>query len=208
VYAAVVLYFSKKMNRLALLLALAASVFSGIAISGIFTWTLVQVWELVESMLSPLKAVKKVSTKTVNGAAAKLEKAANGSTSSITTNGSSDGKNKKKEKKTDESCEDSNNYSESISTKIAMTFDPVVKVFYSRLHVRVVLGVGLVFMLLTNQVIGFWGHSTRMAVMLSNPSIILQGQTQDGRVVMLDDFREAYWWIRDNTPEDARVMSW
>jgi len=47
-----------------------------------------------------------------------------------------------------------------------------------------------------------------MAVMLLSPSIILQGQTQDGRVVMLDEFREAYWWIRDNTPEDARVMSW
>ena len=104
-----------------------------------------------------------------------------------------------------------NTSSESISTKIAMIFVPVLKapkVIYSRLLlVRVVLGVGLVFML-TNQVIGFWGHSTRMAVMLSNPSIILQGQTQDGRVVMLDDFREAYWWIRDNTPENARVMSW
>ena len=23
-----------------------------------------------------------------------------------------------------------------------------------------------------------------------------------------DDFREAYWWLRDNTPEDARVMAW
>ena len=26
--------------------------------------------------------------------------------------------------------------------------------------------------------------------------------------VMIDDFREAYWWLRDNTPEDARVMAW
>ena len=25
---------------------------------------------------------------------------------------------------------------------------------------------------------------------------------------MIDDFREAYWWLRDNTPEDARVLSW
>jgi len=76
-----------------------------------------------------------------------------------------------------------------------MIFDPVpkaLKVIYSRLlFVRVVFIVGLVFMS-TNQLIGFWGHSTRMAVMLSKPSIILQGQTQDGRVVMLDDFREAY----------------
>ncbi len=25
---------------------------------------------------------------------------------------------------------------------------------------------------------------------------------------ILDDFREAYFWLRQNTPEDARVMSW
>jgi asparagine N-glycosylation enzyme membrane subunit Stt3 len=69
-YAAVALYFSKKMNHLVLLLAPAVV----LAISGIFTWTLVQVWELVVSVLSPLKTVKKVSTNTVNGAVAKAEK--------------------------------------------------------------------------------------------------------------------------------------
>ncbi|TNN22040.1 Dolichyl-diphosphooligosaccharide--protein glycosyltransferase subunit STT3B [Liparis tanakae] len=25
---------------------------------------------------------------------------------------------------------------------------------------------------------------------------------------ILDDFREAYYWLRQNTDEDARVMSW
>ena len=25
---------------------------------------------------------------------------------------------------------------------------------------------------------------------------------------ILDDFREAYFWLRQNTPENARVMSW
>jgi hypothetical protein len=64
VYAAMALYFSKKMNFLVLLLA-PASVLAGIAISGIFTWTLVQVWELVESVLSSLKRLKKVSIKTI-----------------------------------------------------------------------------------------------------------------------------------------------
>ena len=28
-----------------------------------------------------------------------------------------------------------------------------------------------------------------------------------GRVIM-DDFREAYHWLRENTPDDARIMSW
>jgi dolichyl-diphosphooligosaccharide--protein glycosyltransferase len=25
---------------------------------------------------------------------------------------------------------------------------------------------------------------------------------------MVDDYREAYWYLRDSTPEDARVMAW
>ena len=25
---------------------------------------------------------------------------------------------------------------------------------------------------------------------------------------VIDDYREAYWWVRDNTPKDARVLSW
>ena len=25
---------------------------------------------------------------------------------------------------------------------------------------------------------------------------------------IIDDFREAYFWLRQNTPEDAKVMSW
>jgi len=26
--------------------------------------------------------------------------------------------------------------------------------------------------------------------------------------MIIDDFREGYWWLRDNTPQDARVMAW
>ena len=73
--------------------------------------------------------------------------------------------------------------------------------------VRVVFA-GVVLVMMYTRLVGFWTHSHRMAEMLSNPSIILKANTQDGRTVTLDDFREGYWWIRDNTPEDARVMSW
>ncbi len=43
---------------------------------------------------------------------------------------------------------------------------------------------------------------------LSNPSIIQVGQKRDGTIVKVDDYREAYNWIRRNTPEDARIMAW
>eukprot|EP01086_Lenisia_limosa_P011309 TRINITY_DN3696_c0_g1_i1.p1 TRINITY_DN3696_c0_g1~~TRINITY_DN3696_c0_g1_i1.p1 ORF type:complete len:707 (+),score=174.40 TRINITY_DN3696_c0_g1_i1:84-2204(+) len=42
----------------------------------------------------------------------------------------------------------------------------------------------------------------------SSPSIILSAKQPDGSRVIFDDFREAYYWIRDNTKQDAKVMSW
>lgn len=42
----------------------------------------------------------------------------------------------------------------------------------------------------------------------SSPSIVLATTNYDGSRNILDDFREAYFWLRQNTPEDARVMSW
>jgi len=42
----------------------------------------------------------------------------------------------------------------------------------------------------------------------SSPSIVLASYGQDGSRQIIDDFREAYYWLWQNTHEDARVMSW
>ncbi|KAK2175857.1 hypothetical protein NP493_702g03053 [Ridgeia piscesae] len=42
----------------------------------------------------------------------------------------------------------------------------------------------------------------------SSPSIVLSARGGDGSRIIFDDFREAYYWLRQNTPEDAKVMSW
>ncbi|CAF5000996.1 unnamed protein product, partial [Rotaria sp. Silwood1] len=42
----------------------------------------------------------------------------------------------------------------------------------------------------------------------SSPSIVLASYNNDGSRYIIDDFREAYYWLRKNTPERARVMSW
>lgn len=42
----------------------------------------------------------------------------------------------------------------------------------------------------------------------SSPSVVLSSQNQDGTKHIIDDFREAYYWLRQNTPETAVVMSW
>jgi dolichyl-diphosphooligosaccharide--protein glycosyltransferase len=60
----------------------------------------------------------------------------------------------------------------------------------------------------------------------SSPSIVLSARTGDGGKIIFDDFREAYFWLRQNTHEvrfavfqssnqlpkcwiqDAKIMSW
>lgn len=47
---------------------------------------------------------------------------------------------------------------------------------------------------------------TQMAY--SSPSVIISSRTPDGRELIIDDFREAYYWMRRNTPKDARILAW
>lgn len=48
-----------------------------------------------------------------------------------------------------------------------------------------------------------------MAKSISHPTIIMKGRNPNtGENVVVDDYREAYWWLRDKTPEDARIMAW
>ena len=42
----------------------------------------------------------------------------------------------------------------------------------------------------------------------SSPSVVLASRAADGSQNIIDDFREAYYWLRRNTAEDAKVMSW
>lgn len=42
----------------------------------------------------------------------------------------------------------------------------------------------------------------------SSPSVVMPSQTADGRPALIDDFREAYYWLRMNTDEEAKVAAW
>ncbi|BHF63704.1 Dolichyl-diphosphooligosaccharide--protein glycosyltransferase subunit stt3a [Sparganum proliferum] len=42
----------------------------------------------------------------------------------------------------------------------------------------------------------------------SSPSIVMSAQRPDGSHVLFDDYREAYYWLRQNTPPNAKIMSW
>jgi len=42
----------------------------------------------------------------------------------------------------------------------------------------------------------------------SSPSVVLSSNNPDGSKHIIDDYREAYYWLRQNTPQDAVIMSW
>ncbi|KAI3650194.1 hypothetical protein MP228_004932 [Amoeboaphelidium protococcarum] len=42
----------------------------------------------------------------------------------------------------------------------------------------------------------------------SSPSVVLASRNADGSQYIIDDFREAYYWLRQNTKPDAKIMSW
>ena len=42
----------------------------------------------------------------------------------------------------------------------------------------------------------------------SSPSVVLASRMPDGSQHIIDDYREAYYWLRQNTPQNAKIMSW
>ena len=51
-------------------------------------------------------------------------------------------------------------------------------------------------------------HSTLLASeAYSSPSIIMSHGKGDNRIIV-DDYREAYYWLKQNTAQDARILSW
>lgn len=68
---------------------------------------------------------------------------------------------------------------------------------------------GIVIIILSMFLVLFAVHCTWVTSnAYSSPSIVLASYSSSGQRQIIDDFREAYYWLRKNTPEDARVMSW
>ena len=71
-------------------------------------------------------------------------------------------------------------------------------------NVRSIVIVAVLMMLMMFAVHCTWVTSNAY----SSPSIVLATYRNDGGRNILDDFREAYYWLWQNTHEDATVMSW
>ncbi|DAZ96199.1 TPA: hypothetical protein N0F65_012389 [Lagenidium giganteum] len=78
----------------------------------------------------------------------------------------------------------------------------------ARFHVPVEIGVLLIaiLMLLVIHV----RHCTKISrrAYSSTQMVHEAWNRETGQRVICDDYREAYWWLRQNTHEDARILSW
>jgi dolichyl-diphosphooligosaccharide--protein glycosyltransferase len=171
-------FFSHKMVRLILLTAPIGSTLGGIAAGRIFAWCLRQWWEDQPTGSDDQKEGEIDSS-------AKVGK-------------------RKKSKKTGATSSSGSSFDGILSLQQA--FHSAIKTKEGTVALRTVSAVVLIlgFMIGTS----FTRYCWLLRRDLSSPSIIAKARTRDGNIITVDDYREAYWWLRDNTPEDARVMAW
>lgn len=82
------------------------------------------------------------------------------------------------------------------------TRKPVVGIF-SNVSKSVVVGSITTYLLL------FVLHCTWVTSnAYSSPSVVLASKLADGSQHIIDDYREAYYWLRQNTHPKAKIMSW
>jgi len=89
-----------------------------------------------------------------------------------------------------------------IPETLRSTKSPVVGI-YSYLSKSVITGA------ITSYLLLFVLHCTWVTSnAYSSPSVVLASRLPDGSQHIIDDYREAYYWLRQNTAPTAKVMSW
>lgn len=190
-YAGVTYYFSSKMNRLVLLLGPIASVLGGTAAANLLKWSVLQLYDFHDenpqtALLMPRKGVDLVEPKPVGGDV-------DGHKRTKHSKAGSKGAKQKPQK------DDGNEVDE--------LWECVQEMYTEAYSVRKAASVLLLLGGLYNTS-GFVGYCFYMAEAMSSPSIMFRTKLENGTIVIVDDYREAYWWLRDNTPEDSRIMAW
>jgi dolichyl-diphosphooligosaccharide--protein glycosyltransferase len=195
VWATAAYFFSHKMVRLILLTAPIGSILGGITAGRLFTWCLHQWWDIVDDDEANKGESPAVVTKTTKKDGKVTMKAT-----------------KEKKKKIPKTVGKSDKYtSESFSSfeGLAAIQETARLALNTTEGILVRRSVALVLLLIGYFLGGsFNNYSWRLSQDLSNPTIIMRARLRDGQLVMIDDYREAYWWLKDNTPEDSRIMAW
>ncbi|KAJ2058014.1 oligosaccharyl transferase stt3 subunit [Coemansia sp. S146] len=89
------------------------------------------------------------------------------------------------------------------SVPASKELSPALKRFYA-LFPKFVVMTCFMFLLCMFQ----WHCSWITSTAYSSPSVVLSSRGPDGSHLIIDDFREAYYWLRKNTKPEAKVLSW
>jgi dolichyl-diphosphooligosaccharide--protein glycosyltransferase len=181
VYAVAAYFFSAKMVRLIILLGPIASCLTGVVLGRSLHWCLTQYLPWLKEAGSD----DITSSEQSESSEPKKKKTSPGTSSSKKENGS---KSKSSFAPIFEAIDQASKSSEGMIIKKAIAVVCVAALFAPSKR--------------------FYGYCWEMSKALSHPAIMFKAQTRTGEVVLVDDYREAYFWLRDNTPEDARIMAW
>lgn len=195
VYAVAAYFFSHKMVRLILLTSPIASSLGGVALGRAFGWCLTSLFDYRPSFGQLMETMGNADEDTDAKEVVEAQ---------IVDHGVK-GKKKKKQK------QPINNFSEegvstSESSQLSAAASRIRNVVV-RL-VRVIISVYFVRDIIIPHATDFHSLSHQMAQQMSHPTIVYKANTRSGETVIIDDYREAYLWLKDNTPEDARIMAW
>lgn len=191
VYGVAAYYFSHRMVRLILLTAPIASTLGGIALGHLMSWM-----------------VGSIFPKTPNAAAMWTSMMGNATEIEMRSppqhGAPKKASAKKDKKKGNVKAKDSDEAEPVPATKVvpSNSRDP-----YAISAIRLAIS-AYVAMSIYPKLPEFYKLCDAMAQQISHPTIIQKGRTKSGEEVVIDDYRDAYFWLRDNTPEDARIMAW
>jgi dolichyl-diphosphooligosaccharide--protein glycosyltransferase len=190
VYGLAAYYFSHRMVRLILLTAPIASVLGGIFFGRLAVWMLLGVVDLLHAIVDIVKTNPKTNNEMDEKVVDTSEQGKKGS-----KGGKASGK-KKKDGTENNRPSSSTSPSKVVAlVRIAILIARVVASGYAMKRVRPYCE-------------KFYTTAHMLAKQISHPTIIQKGTMRNGEEVIVDDYREAYFWLRDHTEEDARIMAW
>lgn len=215
-YAVVGYYFSARMARLIILLGPVASGLAGVAIASGLQWAAEQVAASVHLMKDDAAEGDAAAAAAAGGAdAAATTPAAPAATATGKEAKGTPSKAKAKAEAAAAAKDASAPPSvlDDFSGALSWLFAPAVKAattaYRSRpaRHVRLLAAAFLLYQTATKGP-DFYRFSDQFAQQISQPSLMFKARLQNGQEVIVNDYQEAYIWLRDNTPKDARVLSW
>jgi len=188
-YAGIAYYFSSKMARLIILLGPVASALGGVAIGfGVDQLVLGALATLLKPFSYFADAAPKITEDKGH------EEAKEGG---------------KKKKGKDKKGKANKSILTFLTEKLADATSMGLELYNNRITLMLRLGLAVYLVTLgLPKSREFIAYSNELAVGMSQPSIMFQATLRNGETIIVDDYREAYWWLRDNTPQDARVMAW